>query len=104
MSSSVDASATIRAFGSALTAVCEGRIRVVSDGHACTDGQTIHLPYPSQIGNDLPAVLGVACHEAAHVYYDTPRHHRRFAQRCRRSWLVTIREASSRFIGGGNSR
>jgi len=75
--------AKARAFCAALASICEGRVRVVCDGQACTDGSTIHLPASHQIktpDGDI-VVCGIACHEASHVYFGTPQYHRAFVEK-----------------------
>jgi len=82
MSTSHDFTVEARTFTAAITAVCEGRVRIVCDGRACTDGTTIHLPRPGDATDraHLDALLGIGCHEAAHVYYDTPRLFKKFVE------------------------
>ncbi len=69
-----------RTFCAALSSICGGRVKVVCDGRSCTDGSTIYLPYPHQIasGDAQAVVYGIACHEAAHIYFDTPEHYQQF--------------------------
>lgn len=70
----------LRTFTAALAAVCDGRVKVVCDGRACTDGNTIHLPFPRQIisAEYHDALCGIGCHEASHIYYHSPEHFRTF--------------------------
>lgn len=70
----------LRTFTSALTSICEGRVKVVCDGRACTDGDTIHLPCPQYIisAEYQEALCGIGCHEAAHIYYGSPERFRSF--------------------------
>lgn len=80
MSTTHDFIVEARTFTAAITAVCEGRVKIVCDGRACTNGDTIHLPRPrnAKDRSHLLALLGVGCHEAAHVYYDAPRVFKKF--------------------------
>src|SRR5437867_6827734 len=68
------------AFAAALTAICGKRVRVVTGRSARTDGDTVFIPPPTDF-HDIEsqgAVYGIGCHEAAHIFYNTPVHMQSF--------------------------
>jgi len=80
MNACYESAVRLRTFTAALTSICEGRVKVVCDGRACTNGSTIHLPLPQQIISAAyqEALCGIGCHEAAHIYYGSPPRFRSF--------------------------